>query len=79
MFIGAILEVLFFYRSEKSGQFSGNLYLGLSGAMVFLIGFASFFFYLISSKLDQNLKISLMTQRLLIAKTPDCLDCLKND
>jgi hypothetical protein len=46
--------------------------------MVFLIGFASFFFYLISSKLDQNLKISLMTQRLLIAKTPDCLDCLKN-
>jgi glycosyltransferase involved in cell wall biosynthesis len=77
--IGASLEVLFFYRSEKSGQFSGNLYLGLSGAMIFFIGFASFFFYLISLKLDQNLKMSLTTQRLLIAKTPDCLDCVKND
>jgi glycosyltransferase involved in cell wall biosynthesis len=77
MLIGAILEVLFFYRSEKSGQFSGNLYLGLSGAMVFFVGFASFFFYLISSKIDQNLKISLMSQRLLLAKTPECLDCLK--
>jgi glycosyltransferase involved in cell wall biosynthesis len=79
MFIGMLLEVLFFYSSEKSGQFSGNLYLGLSGAVIFFVGFASFFFYLISLKLDQNLRISLTTKRLLIAKTPYCLDCVKND
>jgi hypothetical protein len=76
MSIGVVLEVLFFYQSEKSGQFTGNLYLGLSGAMVFLIGLASFFFYLISSKLDQNLTINLKTQRILIAKEPVCQDCI---
>jgi glycosyltransferase involved in cell wall biosynthesis len=79
MFIGIVLEVLFFYRSEKSGQFSGNLYLGLSGAMVFLIGLASFFFYLISSKLDQNITMNLKTQRLLVAKEPVCQDCILED
>lgn len=79
MFIGVVLEVLFLYQSEKSGQFSGNLYLGLSGAMVFLIGLASFFFYLISSKLDQNLKMNLKTQRLLIAREPVCQDCIQKD
>jgi len=79
MFIGIVLEILFLYQSEKSGQFSGNLYLGLSGAMVFLIGLASFFFYLISSKLDQNITISLKTQRILIAKEPVCQDCIQED
>jgi glycosyltransferase involved in cell wall biosynthesis len=79
MFIGAILEIVFFYRSERGGQFSGNLYLGLSGAFVFIVGMASFFFYLISLKLDQNLKISLTTQRRLIATMPECIDCLKPD
>jgi len=79
MFIGIVLEVLFLYQSEKSGQFSGNLYLGLSGAMVFLIGLACFFFYLISSKLDQNLIMNLKTQRLLIAKEPVCQDCIREN
>jgi glycosyltransferase involved in cell wall biosynthesis len=79
MFIGIVLEILFLYQSEKSGQFSGNLYLGLSGAMVFLIGLACFFFYLISLKLDQNLIMNLKTQRLLIAKEPVCQDCIREN
>jgi glycosyltransferase involved in cell wall biosynthesis len=73
--IGIFLEILFFYQSHKSGQFSGNLYLGLSGAMIFTIGLGSFFFYLISSKLDQNISLNLKIHRNLIAAKPLCADC----
>jgi glycosyltransferase involved in cell wall biosynthesis len=79
MFSGAIIQLLFFYVSAVTGRFRGNLCLATSGAIVFFIGLASFFFYVISLKLDHNLKINLITQKLLISKTSECVDCIKSE
>lgn len=76
--IGIMIEILFLYRSQRTGEFRGNLYICLSGAMIFLIGFTSFFFSLISSKLDLNIRISLMTQRIAIASNPECSQCIES-
>ena len=78
IFIGIIAEILFFYKSEKTGQFSGNLYLGLTGAMLFAIGLGSFYFYIVSLKLDQNLKNFQKIHQFLLTRNPNCRECVKN-
>jgi glycosyltransferase involved in cell wall biosynthesis len=72
---GALLISLFFLRSYSSGKFTGNLYLGLSGLTLSGFGFASFFFYLISSRIDEVQTKLLLTHNLLKPSQPLCRVC----
>jgi hypothetical protein len=74
-FPGILFLVLFFSRSYEAGKFTGNLYLGFSGLTLTAFSFVSFFFYLISAKIDDLQNRQLLTYNLIKPSQKTCTYC----
>lgn len=76
---GIFLVGAFFISSISSGRFSGNLYLGLSGVSIIAFSLGTFFFYLISSKMDILQMKLIQIQSYVSPRDMVCHDCILTD